>query len=419
MMKKTVSCILLTLLVLVSTSIQAQTGPLSQQQARTIAGAVVQILTSGPNGPQQGSGTIVTPTGMIFTNAHVVDGADSIQIRLFDDFGRAPQALYTASVTARVSEGQFDFAVLQISGNLNGSSINTNSLNLTYMSAQSIPINITEDVYFFAYPQIAGGSIAITPGSITTIQTIPVDGQDIFFYQSDAVFGEGASGGLAVNRQGQFIGIPSEMRVNNGGGAQLTTFIAMEAICTMRPRVCNQMEAVVPSDPVISSPNGITGTIDTDRLNTRIAPGPEYEQLDVLLFGTPVTAIGRNLEATWVQTTGGGSVWVNARYVAFRGNIGNLPVTFYEEGEWESAGRPSGVSATANETLRIRGGPGVTYRQLENPDILEPGDAVDIVAISPDGGWYKVNVNGQSGWIRSGYVRLSGGSTANIPVSSR
>ncbi|MCA9911404.1 MAG: trypsin-like peptidase domain-containing protein, partial [Anaerolineae bacterium] len=210
-MKMTISCILLTLLICVSTA-QAQTGPFSQQQARNIASAVVQILASGPNGPQQGSGTIVTPTGMIFTNAHVVDGADSIQIRVFEDFESAPEARYTASVTASVSEAQFDFAVLQISGNLNGSSINTNSLNLPYMPAQSIPINITEDVYFFAYPQIAGGSIAITPGWITTIQSIPVDGQEIFFYQSDAVFGEGASGGLVVNRQGQFIGIPSEMR---------------------------------------------------------------------------------------------------------------------------------------------------------------------------------------------------------------
>ena len=55
-----------------------------------------------------GSGFIVEPSGVIVTNAHVVEGADSVQVRLFD--GRR----FLAKVLGK--DSRVDLAVLKIDG---------------------------------------------------------------------------------------------------------------------------------------------------------------------------------------------------------------------------------------------------------------------------------------------------------------
>ena len=98
--------------------------------------------------------------------------------------------------------------------------------------------------------------------------------------------------------------------------------------------------------------------------------------------------------------------------------LNNLPITYTEVGEWGPAETPTGLRITATEVLRIRGGPGANYRQLENPDTIKAGETVEIVGRSRNGEWYKINVGNRSGWIVSGYGRLSGDLNANVPVLS-
>ncbi len=163
----------------------------------------------------------------------------------------------------------------------------------------------------------------------------------------------------------------------------------------------------------------IDGRVTANVLNVRTGPGPEYSEITQIRNGANVSAIGRNMEVTWVQIEGSAQGWVNARYIQFNnGDISDLPITYTEVGEWSSAGIPTGLRVTATTVLRIRGGPGANYRQLENPDTLRAGETVDVVGRSRNGEWYKVNVGDRSGWIVSGYARLSGDINANIPVVS-
>jgi Tol biopolymer transport system component len=182
-----------------------------------------------------------------------------------------------------------------------------------------------------------------------------------------------------------------------------------------------QMTGVV---SVTSSPSGnlrMDGRVTANVLNVRTGPGPEYGEITQIRNGANVSAIGRNVEATWVQVEGSAQGWINARYVQFSSsgvNLSDLPITFTEVGEWSPAGTPTGLRVTATTVLRIRGGPGSNYRQLENPDTVKTGETVDVIGRSRNGEWYKVNVGNRSGWIVSGYVRLSGNTNANIPVVS-
>ncbi|MBI5668035.1 MAG: SH3 domain-containing protein [Chloroflexi bacterium] len=162
----------------------------------------------------------------------------------------------------------------------------------------------------------------------------------------------------------------------------------------------------------------VSATVDTARLNVRRGPGPEYDEVRQLSRGQAITIIGRNDDGSWVQLDSADQQWVNAQYVIINGNVSTLPVTFTEVGDWGPPGEPTGAKARATTTLRLRGGPGTNYRQLENPDILKPGSVVDIVGQSVDGIWYQVNVNNRSAWIRAEGVTLTGSTNASIPVTS-
>jgi uncharacterized protein YraI len=161
----------------------------------------------------------------------------------------------------------------------------------------------------------------------------------------------------------------------------------------------------------------ISATVSANRLNIRRGPGPEYTQLLELSSGQSVVLIGRNQEGTWVQLKADDQRWVNARYLRISGDIVVLPVTFTEVGEWEPAGQPTGARARVTTTLRLRGGPGSNYRQLENPDTLRPGAVVDIVGRTNDSTWYQVNVNNRSAWVVAEGVALTGNVNAPIPVT--
>jgi len=158
----------------------------------------------------------------------------------------------------------------------------------------------------------------------------------------------------------------------------------------------------------------LNGVVTANRLNLRSGPGPEYSDLGTLNRGASVTLVGRNADGTWGQLNN--SEWVNLRFVSLNGNVDRLPVTVNEVGGWGTAGAFTGVRGRAEDVLRIRGGPGVNYMQLNNPDTIRDGTIMDIVGRSADGNWYQINVNGRSGWINANYTTITQGNVNSVPV---
>lgn len=221
--------LLLVLLALVSVSVVAQ-GDLSGEDIDRISRSVVQILVFDGDTPvDSGSGTIVEPTGLIYTNRHVADAGNDYGILMLDDIREQPVLRYFASAT--LISDQLDFAVLQIDRDSNGLAIDSSTLNLPVIPLATDEVQLGESVSVFGYPTIGEGFMVYTTGQITTIQNGNLNGARLpVWYQTNAEIAPGNSGGLAVNQRGELIGVPTAVITEERTGGRLGGILPLVAI---------------------------------------------------------------------------------------------------------------------------------------------------------------------------------------------
>jgi len=144
-----------------------------------------------------GSGFIVEADGVIVTNAHVVEGANSVQVRLFD--GRR----FLARVLGK--DSRVDLAVLKIDG--------ASGLPVLPLG-DSNRVRVGEFVLALGHPFGLEHSVSLgivsRKGAPLTVATPGFD-----FIQTDAAINPGNSGGPLVNMAGEVVGINS-MAARNG-----------------------------------------------------------------------------------------------------------------------------------------------------------------------------------------------------------
>src|SRR5438876_9520293 len=144
-----------------------------------------------------GSGFVIDASGLIVTNAHVVDGATTIQLRLAD--GRR----FKGTVVGR--DNRVDLALLKIDG----------ATNLTVLPlGDSNRLRVGELVLALGHPfgleQTVSFGIVSRKGA-----PLEVAVQGFDFIQTDAAINPGNSGGPLVNVAGEVIGVNS-MAAKNG-----------------------------------------------------------------------------------------------------------------------------------------------------------------------------------------------------------
>jgi S1-C subfamily serine protease len=180
-----------------------QNGTLNAQAiAAKVDPAIVDIntviSTGSGSGAAAGTGMIITSSGEVLTNNHVVDGSTSISVTIA---GHA--ASYTAHVIG-VSPSA-DVALIQIEG---VSGLPTVTL------ADSSSVKMGDQVVAIGNALGAGGAPSVTQGQVTAIdQTITAsegNGRSETLsgmIQEDATISPGDSGGALVNSSGQVIGM--------------------------------------------------------------------------------------------------------------------------------------------------------------------------------------------------------------------
>jgi serine protease Do len=145
----------------------------------------------------QGSGFIVESDGVIVTNAHVVEGAATAQVRLFD--GRR----FPAKVIGR--DNRVDLALLRIEGVHHLPTLNFGDSNRLrvgeFVLALGHPFGLEHSVSF---------GIVSRKGSPLTVAAPGFD-----FIQTDAAINPGNSGGPLINMAGEVVGVNS-MAARNG-----------------------------------------------------------------------------------------------------------------------------------------------------------------------------------------------------------
>ena len=167
--------------------------------AAKVSAAIVDINTVLGNGAAAGTGMLISSTGEILTNNHVVNGSTSITVTVQ---GRSQK--YSAHVVG-VDISQ-DIAVIQIDGSVSGLP--------TVKFADSSSLKVGETVVALGNALGRGGAPNVTSGQITALdQTITASSGGSSsetlngMIQSDAVIYEGDSGGALVNTAGQVVGM--------------------------------------------------------------------------------------------------------------------------------------------------------------------------------------------------------------------
>lgn len=173
-----------------------------------------------------GSGTVINEQGLILTNNHVVENAETGE--LMNDEGVvaiavAPQDLRGESVlkylgTVVKRDPELDLALVQITGLIDDPEAPLpENLGLTPANlGNSDDLMISDEVNMFGYPGIGSNTPTYTKGIVSGFLDENRDGV-YEWIKTDAVLAHGNSGGLATDGAGKFVGVPTRGNSDEAG----------------------------------------------------------------------------------------------------------------------------------------------------------------------------------------------------------
>jgi len=177
-----------------------------------------------PDQPQErgpmrgvGSGFIVSADGIILTNAHVVDGADEVTVKLTD------KREFTAKVLG--ADKTTDIAVLRIAAR-----------DLPYVRIGD-PKATKVGEWVVAIGQPFGFENTVTAGIVSAkSRSLPGDSY-VPFIQTDAAVNPGNSGGPLFNLKGEVIGVNSQIFSRSGGFQGLAFAVPIDVAMQVKDQI--------------------------------------------------------------------------------------------------------------------------------------------------------------------------------------
>jgi len=175
--------------------------------------ATVQLITpiDGERRSSGGSGSVLTEKGHILTNFHVVgdpktgklyNARGTIYVAVSPaDLRGAPQVQYIAEVVK--SDQKLDLALLRVRATRDGKALPADLGLMTLPVGDSDTVAIGDELSIIGFPGLGGDTVTYTKGSVAGF--LAAEG----WIKTDAEINSGNSGGAAINRAGQLVGIPS------------------------------------------------------------------------------------------------------------------------------------------------------------------------------------------------------------------
>ena len=162
--------------------------------------AVVQVTAPSGAGISVGTGFVISADGEILTNAHVVDGATSVKVRLAGESTARSVRVVGADTAA-------DVALLQVDG----------ATNLKPATLGSVDdVHVGDPVVAIGYALGLRGDPTVTTGIVSaTDRTL---GDLTGLIQTDAAINPGNSGGPLVDASGRVIAINTAQLDSSGDG---------------------------------------------------------------------------------------------------------------------------------------------------------------------------------------------------------
>jgi serine protease Do len=145
-----------------------------------------------------GSGFIVSPDGYIITNAHVVDGASTVTVKLTD------RREFTAKVIG--ADKRTDIALIKIDAKKPLPALDLSN-----------PAPAQQGEWVIAIGSPFGFENSVTAGIVSGVHRALPGGQMTPFIQTDVAVNPGNSGGPLLNAAGQLVGVNSQIYSRSGG----------------------------------------------------------------------------------------------------------------------------------------------------------------------------------------------------------
>ncbi len=162
------------------------------QVAQFVAPSTVTISADVGLGVSLGTGIIITSDGEILTNAHVIEGADAVRVRLAGE--TEPR-----EATVLAADRGNDLALLRVNGD--GFQAAT--------FADPASVRLGDDVMAIGFALGLDGEPSVTLGIVSALDRSVGQG-DVFLdglIQTDAAISSGNSGGPLVNAAGEVVGV--------------------------------------------------------------------------------------------------------------------------------------------------------------------------------------------------------------------
>ncbi|MPZ70875.1 MAG: PDZ domain-containing protein [Actinobacteria bacterium] len=199
-----------------------------------------------------GSGVIYDTDGLILTAAHVVQGVDTVTVRMSDGSSTDGEVVGT--------DTNSDIAVVRVEE----SGLQAADL------ADEVDLEVGQLAVAIGSP--FGLDSTVTSGVISAINrsVIRPDGTVASMIQTDASINPGNSGGALVDRAGRVIGINDAIRTESGGNQGVGFAVPIDQAAWVA-------EKLVAGEPVIPAFLGVSGTNDNSgnagALITSVEPG--------------------------------------------------------------------------------------------------------------------------------------------------
>jgi S1-C subfamily serine protease len=248
--------------------------------AQAVDPSIVDVNTSlgYGNGAGAGTGMILTTSGAVLTNNHVIDGATTITVTLVDT-GRT----YPATVVG--TDPTDDIAVIQIHG--------ASGLKPIPMGDSSA-LAVGDGVVAIGNAGGAGGTPSVVTGAVTALdQTITVTDEGggnpetlNGLIQTDAPLQPGDSGGPLLNSSGQVIGI--DTAASAGRRFRTGSSVGLAIPINQARAIAAQIQAGHGSTTVHIGLPGFLG-VEIDPTQASAAPGAAVAGV---VAGNPAAAAG-------------------------------------------------------------------------------------------------------------------------------
>lgn len=328
----------------------------------------------------QGSGFIVSPDGVILTNAHVVANADEVTVRLTD------KREFKAKVVGL--DKQTDVAVLRI-----------DARDLpTVRIGDPERARVGEWVVAIGSP--FGFESSVTAGIISAkSRSLPDEGY-VPFMQTDVAINPGNSGGPLLNARGEVIGINSQIYSRSGGYQGLSFAIPINVAMDIQRQLLDKGKVSRGRLGVtIQEVNqALADSFGLDKpkgaLVSSVESGSPAQKAGVLpgdvILGFNGREVGRSAELP--ALVGGSAPGSEARLRIWRqGGIKELTVALAEmrapkESSNAEAGEPAGKLGLAlrplapDEKAEVEGGRGLVVEDVADGPAaragIQPGDVI-------------------------------------------